>query len=73
MRPVVHGLEDKYAAKVDFVYLDIDDPTSDAAKRKLGYRVQPDLYLIDAQGNIVQRWIGLVQAKSLEEALSKIK
>jgi hypothetical protein len=73
MRPVVHGLEDTYAAKVDFVYLDIDDPTSDAAKRKLGYRVQPDLYLIDAQGNIVQRWIGLVQAKSLEEALSKIK
>jgi hypothetical protein len=73
MRPVVHGLEDKYAAKVDFVYLDIDDPTSDAAKRKLGYRVQPDLYLIDAQGNIVQRWLGLVQAKPLEEALSKIK
>jgi hypothetical protein len=73
MRPVVHGLEDKYAAKVDFVYLDVDDPTSDAAKRKLGYRVQPDLYLIDAQGNIVQRWIGLVEAKSLEEALSKIK
>jgi hypothetical protein len=43
MQPIVHGLEDKYAAKIDFVYLDIDDPTSEAAKRKLGYRVWPDL------------------------------
>ena len=73
MRPIVHGLEDKYAAKIDFVYLDIDDPTSGAAKRKLGYRVQPDLYLLDANGNIVQRWIGFVEAKTLEAALSKIQ
>ena len=73
MRPIVHGLEDKYAAKIDFVYLDIDDPTSGAAKRKLGYRVQPDLYLLDANGNIVQRWIGFVEAKTLEAGLSKIQ
>lgn len=72
MRPVVHGLEDKYAAKIDFVYLDIDDPASDAAKRKLGYRVQPDFYLIDTNGAVIQRWIGAVEARSLEEALSKI-
>ena len=73
MRPVVHGLEDKYAAKIDFVYLDIDDPTSEAAKRTLGYRVQPDYYLIDANGNIVQRWIGFVEAKAIEQALSQVQ
>ena len=72
MRPIVHGLEDKYNAKIDFVYLDIDDPTSEPAKRKLGYRVRPDFYLIDAQGNVIQRWIGSVDAKTLEQALSKI-
>ena len=69
----MHGLEDKYAAKIDFVYLDIDDPTSETAKRKLGYRVQPDLYLIDAKGNIIQRWIGFVEAKALEDALSQVQ
>ncbi len=73
MRPIVHGLEDKYAAKIDFVYLDIDDPTSEPAKGKLGFRVQPDLYLIDADGNIVQHWIGFAEAKTLEAALSKIQ
>jgi hypothetical protein len=73
MRPIVHGLEDKYAARVDFVYLDIDDPTSEAAKRRLGYRVQPDFYLIDANGDILQHWIGLVDAKTFEETLSKIQ
>ena len=69
----MHGLEDKYAAKIDFVYLDIDDPTSETAKRKLSYRVQPDLYLIDARGNIVQRWTGFVEAKALETALSMVQ
>ena len=69
----MHGLEDEYAAKIDFVYLDIDDPTSEPAKRQLGYRVQPDLYLIDANGNIVQRWIGFVEAKEIEQALSQVQ
>ena len=69
----MHGLEDKYAAKIDFVYLDIDDPTSETAKRKLGYRVQPDLYLIDAKGKIVQRWIGFVEAEAIEQALSQVQ
>ncbi len=72
MRPIVHGLEDKYAAKIDFVYLDIDDPASEPAKRKLGYRVQPDFFLIDANSNVIQRWIGYVEAKAFEEGLSKI-
>ena len=72
MRPIVHGLEEKYSAKIDFVYLDIDDPTTAEAKRKLGYRVQPDFYLLDAKGQIVQRWIGSVDAKSFEEGLAQV-
>ena len=58
---------------MDFVYLDIDDPTSEAAKRTLGYRVQPDYYLIDANGNILQHWIGFVEGKAIEQALSKVQ
>ena len=71
MRPIVHGLEDKYSAKIDFVYLDVDDSATTAAKRKLGYRVQPDYYLLDADGKVIQRWIGSVEAKAFEEGIAK--
>jgi len=72
MRSIVHGLEDKYGAKIDFVYLDIDDPATAEAKRKLGYRVQPDFYLLDANGKIIQRWVGSVEAKTFEEGLAQV-
>ena len=72
MRPIVHGLEDKYAAKIDFVYLDIDDPTSEPAKGKLGFRVQPEFYLLDGRGNIVQKWIGYAEAPAFEAALARL-
>ena len=63
MRPIVHGLavfhkggtlRDKYGAKIDFVYLDIDDPTTAEAKRKLGYRVQPDFYAKSFEEGLAQ-------------------
>jgi hypothetical protein len=68
----VHGLEAKYAGKVRFVYLNIDDPATTSFKRELGYRVQPNLFLLDGTGQIVQQWLGRVTAQDLEPALQQI-
>jgi len=38
----------------------------------LGYRVQPDFYLLDANGKIIQRWVGSVEAKAFEEGLAQV-
>jgi hypothetical protein len=72
MKPVVHGLEAKYAGQIDFIYLDIDDPATDAAKDQLGFRVQPQFFLLDADGTVVQEWLGPVDAGKFEAAFGQV-
>ncbi len=64
----MHGLERDWQGKVKFVYLDIDDPRTDDFKRQLGYQYQPHLVLLDAQGHILQQWVGYVTAEQLTAA-----
>jgi hypothetical protein len=60
MKPVVDGLEAEYGDAIEFVLLDVDDPANDEAKRRFGYRFQPHFFLVDANGEIVEQWLGLV-------------
>jgi thioredoxin-like negative regulator of GroEL len=66
MAPMVHGLEAQYAGKIKFVYLDIDDPTNQAVKREFGFNYQPEFYLLDRQGNVLQKWVGSVPQEQFE-------
>ena len=68
----MHGLEVEYYGKVKFTYLDIDDPANDEFKRQLGYRVQPNLFLLDPEGNIVQQWLGSVTAEDLRAVFDAV-
>jgi len=61
----VHGLEAEYYGKIKFTYLDVDDPANEDFKSQLGYRVQPHLFLLDAEGNIIQQWLGSITADEL--------
>jgi hypothetical protein len=65
----VHGLEQQYGDRINFVYLDIEDGRNDGFKRQLGYRVQPHIFLLDGEGNITQEWLGYVERADLEAAL----
>ncbi len=67
--PVVHGLESKYCGEVNFVYLDIDDRSTQRYKDALGYFYQPHIFLLDAEGNIIKQWVGYVQGEELEGAI----
>jgi len=51
---MVHGLEAEYYGRVKFAYLDADDPRTDALQRALGFYYQPELYLLDADGNVLK-------------------
>ena len=62
MAPVVHGLESEYYGKVQFSFLDIDDPANNEFKQTLGFRYQPHFFLLDGNGDIVQQWVGSVSA-----------
>lgn len=72
MMPIVHGLEETYQGEIDFIYLNIDDPATDEAKLKYGFRVQPHFILLNADGEIVQQWFGYNSPNVFEEAFDAL-
>ena len=72
MKPIVHGLEAEYHQQIRFTYLDIDDPGNDPFKQALGFRYQPEFYLLDGSGNVVQKWFGAVTREQFVEAFTLV-
>ena len=71
MAPMVHGLEAEYYGKVKFSYLDADDPNTDEFQRTLGFYYQPELYLLDANGNVLKKFIGFTSQEDLTAEFEK--
>ena len=78
MAPLVHSLEAQYQDRMNFVYLDTDNPATLELRKALGYRDQPDnpqFFLLDPSGKVLKKWVGAVSAEefrdSFEAALSK--
>jgi len=71
MAPIVHGLEAEFYGQATFVYLDIDDSANEMFKQQLGFRYQPQFFLVDGQGNILQQWVGAVTAADFRTALDQ--
>ena len=68
---MVHGLEAKYFGRIKFSFLDADDPNTADFQRTLGFRYQPELYLLDADGNVLQKFVGFVTQEQLEAAFAE--
>ena len=68
----MHGLEARYGDRIQFTYLDIDDPNTADIKRALGYRIQPHLFLLDGQGNVVKQWLGFVNESDFIAEFNKV-
>ena len=71
MAPMVHGLEAEYSGKVKFSYLDADDPNTDTFQRTLGFAYQPEFYLLDADGNVLKKYIGFVSQEEFAAEFEK--
>lgn len=68
----MHRLERDYLGKIGFVYLDVDDPAVEPFKTELPYRGMPTLVLLDADGQVVKQWFGLVGEESLVRAFEAL-
>lgn len=66
MAPMVHGLEATYAGRIAFSYLDADDARTREFQRALGFRYQPEFYLLDGQGTLLRKWVGFVSEDQFE-------
>jgi thioredoxin-like negative regulator of GroEL len=71
MAPMVHGLEAEYFGKIKFAFLDADDPNTDTFQRALGFAYQPELYLLDANGNVLQKFVGFTSQDQLRSTFNR--
>ena len=68
---MVHGLEAKYFGKIHFTYLDADEPRTLDFQQALGFYYQPEVYLLDADGNVLQKWVGYTSEEDFEEVFAQ--
>ena len=71
MAPMVHGLEAKYFGRIQFSFLDADDPETLDFQRSLGFFYQPELYLLDGDGKVLEKWVGYTSQDELETAFTQ--
>ena len=71
MAPMVHGLEAEYFGRIKFSFLDADDPRTEAFQRDLGFYYQPELYFLDANGNILQKFVGFTKEDQLRSTFDQ--
>ena len=71
MAPMVHGLEAKYFGRIQFTYLDADDSRTSDFQRTLGFYYQPEIYLLDTNGNVLKKWVGYTSEEEFESVFAQ--
>ena len=66
---MVHGLEQQYAGRVDFLYLNVADPRNADAKRTFGFKATPHFFFRRADGTTTRVLQGIVPADSVRRVL----
>jgi hypothetical protein len=72
MAPVVHGLEQEYTGRIDFLYLNVADVRNDSARRALGFTSTPHFFFRRADGTTVTVMQGVVPGDSVRRALEAL-
>jgi len=69
MAPMLNDLAGEYEGKLNFIFLDVDDPANKKFRDALNYRIQPQFFLLDKQGSIIKQWQGYVEEEELQAAI----
>jgi len=69
--PIVHGLEEEYGSRITFVRVNILNPESQPLMEQYGFSATPELYLVDAQGQILGAWDETVTEEDLRQAFDE--
>lgn len=64
----MHGLEKRYAGKIEFIRVNILQPQSAPLMKEFGFSATPEFYLIDGSGRILGFWDAVDSEDPLIEA-----
>ena len=68
----MHGLEADYYDKINFVYLDVDDPANETFKKELRFTYQPQMALLDGNGQVLHEWVGPLPREEFEKVFQAV-
>ncbi|HSM58777.1 MAG TPA: hypothetical protein VK879_21660 [Candidatus Sulfomarinibacteraceae bacterium] len=69
MMPIVNGLEDKFGSEISVVRLDAIDSESAALQGHYGLRGHPSFVVLDASGDVIERFFGPQSEETLRAAI----
>jgi thiol-disulfide isomerase/thioredoxin len=73
LNPVLKSLEGEWGQRIDFVYLDVDDPLNTENIQKISrLKVVPEVVLLDGNGKILKDWIGPPTREELVSEFEKL-
>ena len=72
MRPSVRWLEENYHDRIDFHYLNFDDLGNAALIEKYRITGVPTVILLDADGNLVQKYVGYMTQDQLVQIVEAL-
>jgi thiol-disulfide isomerase/thioredoxin len=73
LNPILKSLENEWGDKINFIYLDVDDPLNAVNLDKLSrLRVVPEVVLLDGSGNVIKDWIGPPTKEELAAAFQNL-
>ncbi len=72
MAPIIAGLENEFDGSLAFVYIDIDDPASEALKKQLGFKREPHFFLLNGTGKTIFEWIGYASLFDLRQKIDAV-
>ncbi len=69
----MNGLDSEYTdAQIEFIRLDANSTEGGAIQRSYGLRGHPSIALVDANGNVVQKFVGEQSAEILRDAIDSM-
>lgn len=73
LNPILKSLESVWGDKINFIYLDVDDPLNAENLDKLSrLRVVPEVVLLDGSGKVIKDWIGPPTKEELAAAFQNL-
>ena len=72
MAPVVHGLDQEYQNRIDFLYLNVADEANAEAERIHGFASTPHFFFFRPDGSTLVNVQGVVPADSLRRFLEAL-
>jgi thioredoxin 1 len=68
--PVIESLKEQFAGQIDIVRLNVDLTADTPTREKYGIYDRSQYVLVDAKGEVLKRWFGLLQEEAIAAELS---